>query len=369
MPGLHRKKKHYYGVFYGADRRPRQKWVALRTTNRTAAATKLRELEVLQALGEFDPWNDASPRTSVSIAEAADSFMKARSREDLQPATLRADRTALDRMTEGLDQTRQVSSVSQRELAAFFTQLREEGVKESTLQAYHTRLKLFFNWCRETGRLRENPIDRLRRPKRAKLSVRFLSKEEAEHLLQSIHSSGRDRWLMDVITVAIGTGMRLSELCEMRRDWISLFPPSVTVKRSATYQPKNHSERHVPLAGSARDVLVRLHGSRRRASDHIFMDERLQALKPNRVSKAFKRHIRLAGLSEDYTFHTLRHTYASWLVRAGTDLYWVRDLLGHQSIEVTMRYAHLKPEDLQLAVERTFAATGRRVQLESIING
>jgi site-specific recombinase XerD len=357
MPGLHRKKKHYYGVFYGPDRRPRQKWIALRTTNRKAATAKLRELEVLQAVGEFDPWNDAAPRDSVPVSDAIDAFMKARLREDLQPATLRADRTALTRLTRTLDETRPVSSVSQKELAAFFTELREEGARETTLQAYHTRLKLFFDWCRETGLVRENPIDGLKRPRRSKTSVRFLTEEEAERLLQSVRTSGRDAWLEDVIEVAIGTGMRLSELCAMRRDWISLSPPSVTVKRSSTYRPKNHSERHIPLAGSAREVVQRLHASRSRASDRIFLDGRGRALKPNRVSKAFKWHVRRAGLSEEYTFHTLRHTYASWLVGAGTDLYRVRDLLGHQSIEVTERYAHLKPEDLRRAVESTFAAT------------
>lgn len=50
-------------------------------------------------------------------------------------------------------------------------------------------------------------------------------------------------------------------------------------------------------------------------------------------------------------FHTLRHTYASWLVQAGVDLYVVRDLLGHSSIKMTERYSHLAPERLKGAVD------------------
>jgi integrase/recombinase XerC len=356
MPGLHRKKNHYYGVFYGPDRRPRQKWIALRTTNRKAATAKLRELEVLQAVGEYDPWNDASPKETSSLGEAIGTFLKARAREDLQPATLRADRSVLTRLSGSIAASRAVSSISEREMAGFFAQLRDEGAKDTTLQAYHTRLKFFFDWCRNRGLVREHPVEGLKRPRQAAKTPRFLSEEEVARLLVSIRSIPRDRWLEDVVTVAVGTGMRISELCEMRRDWVGLSPPAVTVKRSATYRPKSGSERHIPVAGDAEAALTRLFGVRRHATDRMLVDAEGRPLRPNRVSKAFKRHLRRAGLSEEYSFHVLRHTFASWLVRAGTDLYRVRDLLGHQSIEVTERYAHLKPEDLRRAVEKTFGA-------------
>jgi len=68
------------------------------------------------------------------------------------------------------------------------------------------------------------------------------------------------------------------------------------------------------------------------------------------VSKSFKRYIRQAGLNNDLKFHSLRHTYASYLVQGGVSLYVVQKLLGHSDIKTTEIYAHLSPESLQEAV-------------------
>lgn len=68
------------------------------------------------------------------------------------------------------------------------------------------------------------------------------------------------------------------------------------------------------------------------------------------VSKAFKKAVRKAGLSEDIHFHTLRHSFASNLVQKGVPLYSVKELLGHSSIQMTEIYSHLKLDDLRDAV-------------------
>jgi site-specific recombinase XerD len=358
MPGLYRKKKHYYGVFYAPDRRPRQKWIALKTRDRKVAVAKMRELEILQAVGEYDPWKDPAPQEGVTLKEAAESFTRARRREDLSHATRRSESSILGLFENQFPGGVALSAIALKDVEGFFSELRRRGARPSTLHTYHTRLAQFFRWCEAEGMVRESPMARLRRPRSAKTSVRFLTEEEFERILASIRSSEDSPWLEHVVQVAVATGMRVSELCEMRRDWLSLSPPAVTVKRSATYRPKSHSERHIPLAGDAAEILLGLLQARRGASGHVFVDANGRPLRPTRVSKAFKRHVRLAGLSEEYSFHTLRHTFASWLVKSGTDLYRVRDLLGHQSVEVTERYAHLKPESLRAAVEKTFGSSG-----------
>ncbi len=121
--------------------------------------------------------------------------------------------------------------------------------------------------------------------------------------------------------------------------------PRVTIK--AGYA-KSNSTRHVPLNSEAVAVMKRWKGQ---GSGHswVFPNpvtgyriEKLKTSWPNLMD---------AADIQDFRFHDLRHDFASRLVMAGVDLYRVRDLLGHGSIEMTERYSHLAPAALAEAVE------------------
>jgi site-specific recombinase XerD len=70
------------------------------------------------------------------------------------------------------------------------------------------------------------------------------------------------------------------------------------------------------------------------------------------VSHKFTKYLRAAGFPEEYTFHTLRHTGASWLVQDGVSIYAVQRLLGHSNIQVTMIYSHLVTSEMHESVNR-----------------
>jgi site-specific recombinase XerD len=70
------------------------------------------------------------------------------------------------------------------------------------------------------------------------------------------------------------------------------------------------------------------------------------------VSHAFKKAVRKAGVDSRLHFHSLRHTFATWLVQNGVGIYEVQKLLGHSSVAVTQVYAHLAPSELHGAVEK-----------------
>jgi site-specific recombinase XerD len=129
---------------------------------------------------------------------------------------------------------------------------------------------------------------------------------------------------------------------------------------SALSQTKSGHERVVFVYGDAREVLERLHAGRTsEADDYVFQGTSNREgtrghLNPEYVSKRFLYYARMAKLAEGIHFHSLRHTYASWLVMAGVDLFRVKELLGHADISTTMRYAHLAPKAFQDELQRVF---------------
>jgi integrase len=138
----------------------------------------------------------------------------------------------------------------------------------------------------------------------------------------------------------------------MEWSWIRLEERLLTVQAGEGFRPKNLNERPVPLP---RDVIEVLH--RRRAlsgGGYVFAKPGGTPYTSSHIARRFKGAVKRAGLGGEYTFHILRHTYASRLAEAGVDLYRIKELLGHADVETTLRYAHLSLAAMQSAVDRTF---------------
>ena len=167
-------------------------------------------------------------------------------------------------------------------------------------------------------------------------------------------------WLVDVVRFAVGTGLRLGELCNLRWSAVNLTTGFLAVKNANGFKTKTRHERPVYVTGEAREVLERLNQARTsEADDYVFKGTSKQEgskdkLNEEYVSKRLLYYARKAKLHDGIHFHSLRHTFASWLVMGGMDLYKVKELLGHASIETTMRYAHLAPKVFKDEMERIF---------------
>ena len=120
---------------------------------------------------------------------------------------------------------------------------------------------------------------------------------------------------------------------------------------------KNGETRHVPLNRPAVAALKTLR-DQRKPGGPIFLNMRANRLTGPRYW--FEPAVKTAGI-QDFTWHCLRHTFASRLVMAGVDLRTVQELMGHKSIQMTCRYAHLAPLHLLAAVER-LADCGKKGQ-------
>ena len=201
----------------------------------------------------------------------------------------------------------------------------------------------------------------------------FLSRKEYSSILEAIETDAADpwkrkraenggeiRWLADAVRITAGTGLRASELCHLHWGAVDLEGRRLTVQASEGFAPKSYHERSVPLAGEALSTLTRLDAERAsKGNGYVFPGRATrQGTSPHLdrqyLNKRFKHYGHLVGLSPQQTFHSLRRTYASWLVQAGTDLYVVQKLLGHADIKTTMKYAFLAPDNLVSAVNNVF---------------
>lgn len=214
------------------------------------------------------------------------------------------------------------------------------GAAASTINKEIGLLSRAARWAGvEFGQALENPAAglKLREPEGR---VRWLTQRQAAALVAAAGRLGpRAGHLPELITLALHTGMRKGELLGL--EWARVDETQHLVYLEAQHT-KSARRRSIPLNGLAWAAL-----ERRRAlgaGPLVFGGVK-------DVKRSFAHACQLAGIT-NFRFHDLRHTFASWLVQAGVPLPEVRDLLGHASIEMTERYAHLAPERLKLAVGR-----------------
>jgi site-specific recombinase XerD len=144
--------------------------------------------------------------------------------------------------------------------------------------------------------------------------------------------------------IALNTGMRPSEQYDVMQDRVDLFGRRVAVPMS-----KNGKARYIPLNAEALAAFKVLAQRSPNGSGPVFNNSKGERLKG--YKHWFNQAVREAGLV-DFTWYCLRHTFASRLVMAGVDIRTVAELMGHKTIQMTMRYAHLAPEHNLAAVER-----------------
>ena len=178
----------------------------------------------------------------------------------------------------------------------------------------------------------------------------FLSFEEAERLIDAAEPAWRT-----MITLALKSGLRLGELHGLQWSDVDFVAGRLTVRRNiwrgVINTPKGGRSRTVDLPAT---MVRMLKEHRHLKGPYVFCDASDQPLTEQRCRKPLLRALKRAGITREegrIGWHDLRHTYASHLVMRGTPLKVVQELLGHSTIEMTMRYAHLSPEAKQRAVQ------------------
>jgi integrase/recombinase XerC len=240
------------------------------------------------------------------------------------------------------------SQITTQAIRAHLSNLLQKGRARTTIARNLACFRSFFRFLMRQGMLSTNPTEGIRSPKPEKHLPAYLTVDQAVGLLH--HSSSntfhslRDSAILELL---YSTGIRVSELCGLNLNDLQLSLGIIKV------HGKGGKDRIVPFGNMAKEA-IKAYVVRRNEllerfkieQDAVFINERGGRLTPRSVQRLMERRRIEAGLGQNITPHSLRHSMATHMLEGGADLRSIQELLGHASLATTQRYTHLDMDRL-----------------------
>jgi len=227
-----------------------------------------------------------------------------------------------------------------RMVEQFQTERLQKGHKPATVNRHVATLKHMFTKADDWNMVEEETVKRVRKAKLLEENnrrLRYLSKEECTMLVNVCPAH-----LRPIVITALNTGMRKEEILGLKWDQVDMKNGFILLDIT-----KNGERREIPINGTLRETLSNI--VRRIDVSYVFHDME-GGKRFGNIRRSFMTACRRANI-RDFHFHDLRHTFATHLVMAGIDLTTVKELLGHKTLTMTLRYAHLAPSHKVKAVD------------------
>lgn len=257
--------------------------------------------------------------------------------------TLDAYRRDLSQLADFLEQ--QQLKVQELELAhlTHFAQLQSQTLKPSSLARRVKAVRSFLRFLLAEGQLQSDSFTSLKTPKIGQALPRFFSVEEVSALLeqpnQQEFEGARDYAFMELIYAA---GLRISEACCLKI--AHLGDDSVRI------MGKGSKERIVPVHTRAINAIDTYLGRfRNDDAAYLFISKKGNCVNRHQMFRRIKAYIQSAGLRNELTVHSLRHSFATHLLNAGADIRVIQELLGHRDLATTDRYTHVSAVQIEEA--------------------
>ena len=259
---------------------------------------------------------------------------------------------------------KRLNEISSFDLERLKTDLLKHGLAPATVKHILVIFRQIFNkailWGMYKG---ENPIKGVKMPTVQNQRQRFLSHEEADQLLAEL--SGTSRQLHDMTLLSLHCGLRAGEIFNIKGQDLDFENELINIS-----DPKNKESRKAYMTKAVKEML--LEHVPISPDEYIFKDR--NGNKINAVSKSFHGAIERLGFNkgitdrrQKITFHSLRHTFASWLALQGEPILTIKELLGHKSLAMTTKYAHLMPDQKRKAtlnLEKAFKRNGTVIAMK-----
>lgn len=228
--------------------------------------------------------------------------------------------------------------------------LREAGHVPKGINMILGCLLTMLNDALEWQYMSKNPLASYKQVKEPELHFDYWTAVEIQQFLNAT----RFHPLAPLIIVALNTGMRRGELCALKWDRVDFVQNQIIVSRSLgryglSETTKSGKKRYVPINPAVRKEFETLLKHQR--GEFVFSNEVGGPIDAHHLCRDFHRLQKKAGFTRLIRFHDLRHTFASHFMMKGGNIYDLQKILGHSTLEMTQRYAHMSPDHLAQAIQ------------------
>ena len=231
-------------------------------------------------------------------------------------------------------------------------QITRSNLKSKTQNYYLIALRMFLKYLTRRN-IKSLPPEQIELARVSERQLDLISQEELERLLAAPESDNlktlRDKAILELL---FSTGLRVSELCSLPRD-LNWRSPEISVRG------KGGKVRLVFVSDTAREAVKKYLAARKDMEEPLFLSNKNTALTRRSVERIVKFYAIKAGISKNVVPHSLRHLFATDLLRNGADLRSVQALLGHANIMTTQIYTHVTDKHLR-EVHQNFHAKNRK---------
>ncbi|MDP8228438.1 MAG: tyrosine-type recombinase/integrase [Candidatus Electryoneaceae bacterium] len=326
-----------------SDEKRYQRVVGTRKNEAMREATRVYDALIADYFGET-----SSTIEDISLPSAFEEYFNSK-KNRVRDSTFRRYRIYTANFTsfmgEFFSSVQMLSEVRKVQIEEFLQFLEREGQAPGTINAQLRVLRSIFNYALVNDHITKNPTDRIEKfldPRKSE-EVKFWTPSQVETILSEVNPFWRDKY-----EFLYFTGIREGEIIKLTWNAVDLNEdhPKIKIQASEDWVPKTNERREIPLNIIALEIIKR----QTRADDHDYVFKTFEGnmIKAKTIYDNLKSALKRLGLFG--SVHTFRHTFASHLVMKGAGIETVSKLLGHSSIEMTMKYAHLAPDHLRKAV-------------------
>lgn len=330
-----RKRADTYYIYWQQDGKKRAK--SLKTKSKQLAQTYLRQFEYQLAQRRLGQQADI---TLAKLEEEYLSYAKDTVRESTYVRSLEPRVKRFISFLAGQGVTR-TSEMTQAHAERYQQYLLPKYSTSSVRNCMYMGSGLL-SFAVRRGYLDRNVIKAVQKVKPVKNPPRFLSFEEWD----KVRETAEKTYLWPLVAAAYYTGFRNSELRYLTWPEIDFERSVITLTNKDGFTLKSRHSRTVPLNADLAEVLRPLAKER----GYCFLNRKRRQFDATELTREFAALVATPSGLPHFTLHTLRHTFASHLVMKGVSIYKVSQWLGHSTVNTTMIYAHLAPQDDQINV-------------------